>query len=109
MKRRILSMMALALTVATVCAADPTWSSMRRTSDYRISYDWRRHDYSGMSPDCEIRLWGPSGSTVRATITYDLRYDRTRQQVTGYFVDSRSTHVIAGCGGIVDVVVDSVR
>ena len=107
MKRRILSMMALALTLATVCAADTDWTSNRTTSDYRVSYQWRRIDYGSLSPDCEIRLWGPSGSTVRATITYDLKYERTKRQVTGYFVESRSTDVIAGCDGIVSVFVDS--
>ena len=106
MKRRILSLMVLALTVATVCAADTYWSPSRTTNDYRVSYQWRRLDYSGMSSNCDIRLWGPSRSTVRATVTYDLKYDRTTRTVTGYFVDSLATDIIAGCDGIVSIVVD---
>ena len=109
MTRRILVTVALALTVATVCAADTAWTAVLSTSNYRVSYQWRRLDYEGMSPDCEIRLWGPSGSTARATVTYDRRYDRNKRDLIAYFVDSRSTDVIAGCDSIVSVVVDSVR
>ena len=106
MKRNAWSIGAILFALTAVCAADSQWTSLLGTSDYRVSYRWRRLDYSGMSSSCEIQLVGPDGGYVRGTASYTTRSERQRRTVSGYLVDGRSTDVIASCDSVNDLVVD---